>query len=93
MTKVKGLTAAFELEIEGYKCTLRKIDRATLKVVYAKMLKANGEMNLLDSGEIILNTCWLDGDKEIKDNDDLWVAACLKCVELIEQKEATIKKL
>lgn len=91
MAKTKA--AAFELEIDGYKCKLRKIDRATLKVVYSKMLKASGEMNLIDTGEIILNTCWLEGDKEIKENDDLWLAACLKCVELIEQKEASLKKL
>lgn len=89
----KTTAAAFELEIEGYKCKLRKIDRATLKVVYSKMLKATGEMNLIDTGEIILNTCWLEGDKEIKEEDDLWLAACLKCVELIEQKEASLKKL
>lgn len=89
----KTTAAAFELEIDGYKCRLRKIDRATLKVVYSKMLKASGEMNLIDTGEIILNTCWIDGDKEIKNNDDLWLAACLKCVELIEQKEASLKKL
>lgn len=92
-TKDKGSNAAYEIEVDGYSCRLRKIDRATLKVVYAKMLKATGEMNLVDTGEIILNTCWIDGDKEIKLNDDLWLAACLKCVELIEQKEAKLKKL
>ena len=86
-------SAAYELEIEGRKAKLRKIDRATLKVVYSKMLKANGEMNLIDSGEIILETCWLEGDKEIKENDELWLAACLKCVELIQQKEASLVKL
>lgn len=85
--------AAYEIEVEGFSCRLRAIDRNTLKVVYAKMLKATGEMNLIESGEIILNTCWVDGDKEIKQHDDLWLAACLKCVELIEQKEAKLKKL
>jgi hypothetical protein len=89
----KTTAAAYELEIEGYTCKLRKIDRQTLKVVYSKMLKATGEMNLIDTGEIILNTCWLEGDKQIKEDDDLWLAACLKCVELIEQKEASLKKL
>jgi hypothetical protein len=93
MANEKKRVAAYELEVGGYTCKLRKIDRATLKVVYSKMMKATGEMNLLDTGEIILETCWLEGDKEIKQNDDLWVGACLKCVELIDQKEASLKKL
>ena len=67
----KELNAYVEITVDKYKCRLRQMDRATLKLVYSKMLKDNGEMNLLDSGEIILNNCWIDGDKEIKEDDEI----------------------
>lgn len=85
--------AAYELEIDGFKCRLKAIDRFTLKVAYAKLVNASGQMNIIDAGELILNSCWLEGDKEIKEDDTLWASACMKCFELIEQKEATLKKL
>lgn len=85
--------AAYEIEVEGYKAQLRKPTRFDLKVVYAKLMRATGELNLIEAGEIMLTSCWISGDKEIKEDDNLFISACLKACELIEQKEATLKKL
>lgn len=89
----KDTKAAYEIEIEGFKCKLSKPTRHTLKIVYAKMLKADGSLNLIEGGEIMLNSCWIEGDKEIKANDDLFISACMAAVQLVEVKEATLKKL
>ena len=93
MSNTKHLKAAYELEVGGFKCRLKEPDRMILKIVYGKLTKMNGEMDTIGAGEIMLNSCWIDGDIEIKQNDGLFISACLKCVELIEQKEATLKKL
>lgn len=85
--------AAYEIEVEGYKCRLSEPTRQTLKIVYSKMLKADGSLNLIEGGEIMLNSCWIDGDKEIKEDDKLFVSACLSACQLIEVKEAKLKKL
>ena len=85
--------AFYEIEVDGFKCKLSKPTRQTLKIVYAKMLKADGSLNLLEGGEIMLNSCWVEGDKEIKEKDDLFLSACMAAVQLIEIKEASLKKL
>jgi len=43
--------------------------------------------------EIMLNSCWIDGDEEIKTDDSLFLAASSKLAELIEVKEAELVKL
>ena len=88
-----GKKAAYEIEVGGKKCKLSEPTRYVLKVVYSKLLKSNGDLNLVEAGEIILNSCWVSGDKEIKDDDSLFIAACLSAAELIETKEAKLKKL
>lgn len=85
--------AAYEIEVDGKKFRLSAPSRHVLKIVYAKLMRVSGELNLIEAGEIILNSCWVDGDPEIKTDDTLFIPACLKAAELIEQKEATLKKL
>jgi len=87
------LKAAYEIEVEGFTARLSEPTRQILKIVYAKMMKADGSLNLVEGGEIMLNSCWIDGDKEIKEDDQLFISACLSAVGLIETKEATLKKL
>jgi hypothetical protein len=41
----------------------------------------------------LLNQLWLDGDEEIKTDDDLFLAACSQLDDLMRVKEAEIKKL
>ena len=89
----KQTKAAYEIEVDGFTCKLAEPTRQVLKIVYAKMLKADGSLNLVEGGEIMLNSCWIEGDKEIKENDNLFISACLSACQLIEVKEAKLKKL
>ena len=43
--------------------------------------------------ETMLNQLWVDGDEEIKTDDALFFAAIQKMQEVLEVKEAEIKKL
>ena len=43
--------------------------------------------------EILLNNCWLAGDEEIKTDDALFLGVSTKLGELVEVKEAELKKL
>jgi hypothetical protein len=45
------------------------------------------------SGEILFESCWLGGDIELKELDELKVSCFGKLAELFKVKEATIKKL
>lgn len=89
----KVTTASYEIEVDGFKCKLSEPTRQVLKVVYSKMLKADGSLNLIEGGEIMLNSCWISGDKEIKEDDNLFISACLSACQLIEVKEAKLVKL
>lgn len=78
----------YEITIDGYTAYLKKPGRQ--EIGYAATIGANNPMAF---NEAILNTCWLDGDEEIKTNDDLFLAACGKISEIIEVKIAELKKL
>ena len=41
----------------------------------------------------LLNQLWVEGDEEIKTNDDCFFAACNTLDEVLKVKEAEIKKL
>ena len=43
--------------------------------------------------EILLNNCWIAGDEEIKKDDALFLGVSAKLADLIEVKEAELKKL
>ena len=90
----------FEIEVEGYRCYVRSFDRATMKCVLANLtMKLRGDSTeidagkMLDIGEIGIENCWLAGDEEIKQNDRLWIAACMQVGALFEFAEAKLAKL
>ncbi len=85
--------AKYVLEIEGFKAYLKGINRAVLETALGLIMPVHGQPKLITAGEMILNACWIDGDDEIKKDDELMVEACLQCVSLIERKSAIIKKL
>jgi len=85
--------AKFELEIEGLKCYLKGISRPVMEQALGLIMPTSGAPRLITAGELILNSCWVGGDEEIRKNDDLLMEACLKAVELIERKESSLKKL
>ena len=78
----------FELTVEDKTCILRK---PTVKDLSAAT--AVGQKDPFAFNRIILTNCWLAGDEEIKTNDDYFLAVSGKLGEIIEIKEAEIKKL
>lgn len=78
----------YEIIVEDKKCYLKSPDRKTLS--YAMTVGQNKPIEL---AEAILNNCWLGGDEEIKLNDQYFFAAASKIDELIQLKQAEIKKL
>lgn len=65
--------------------------KPNLKIISASSRFAND--NPVKSGEILFENCWLGGDQEIKDNDELKLTAITKINELFKVREADIKKL
>ena len=68
----------FQIETQGKSCIVRKPTRKEYSYV---------------SQETLLNQIWLDGDEEIKTNDDLFFAVCSQLEDVLAIKEAEIKKL
>ena len=85
--------AKYCLEIEDKKCYLKGMSRPILETALGLIMPTNGTPKLITAGEMILNACWLGGDEEIRKDDELLSEASLKCVELIERKNAVLKKL
>jgi hypothetical protein len=82
-----------EIEVEGFTCKLRKPDRGIYTRVIGLITPLAGkDPEIVRAGSLILESCWLSGDEELKTEDDLNISACLKAVELIEIKEANLKK-
>lgn len=67
---------------------LKKPDRKALSA--AAVL---GKTDPMKYNEVLLNNCWLGGDEEIKTNDELFLGVSSKLADLIEIKEAELKKL
>lgn len=78
----------FQLSVDDKVCYLKTPDRKALS--YAA---AAGASDPLKFNEIILKSCWLGGDEEIKTNDTLFMSVAAKIPELIQIKEAKLVKL
>lgn len=76
----------FEVTVEGKTCILRKPNRKDLS--YASVVKDPIKMS-----ETLLNRLWLGGDEEIKTDDELFMATVNVMEDVLEVKEAEIKKL
>lgn len=98
MEKLKAPSnAKYELEIEGTEGNhivfLSSIPRHILERALGLIMPMNGAPKMITAGEAILLGCWVGGDEVVKTDPDLFSEACLKCLELIERKNSTIKKL
>lgn len=80
--------SVFQLVVDGKTGYLHKPDRKTLS--YASTA---GQTDPLKFNEVLLKGCWLGGDEEICTDDELFLAASGKLGELIQVKEAELKKL
>lgn len=76
----------FEITVEDKSCILHRPTRKDLS--YASAVKDPIKMS-----EVMLNALWVAGDEEIKGDDSLFLAAIQKMQEILEVKEAEIKKL
>ncbi len=84
---------AYTIEVEDKKCFLKKPDRGVFSKVLPMMTSMTGEEpNMIVAGEIILRECMIGGDAEFLSEDDYILPACLKCLELFEMKQASLKK-
>ena len=76
----------FEITVEDKSCILHRPTRKDLS--YASAVKDPIKMS-----EVMLNALWVAGDEEIKEDDSLFLAAIQKMQDILEVKEAEIKKL
>ena len=78
----------FQVEVEGRVAYLKRPDRKVLGAA-----AVTGKNDPMKYNEVILNNCWLEGDEEIRTNDAMFLGVSAQLDEIIEIKEATIKKL
>lgn len=90
--KAEHPTIEYQFVVEDKIFYLRKIDRNTLQSAMGDMVPVRGKPKLIDAGELIINTCWVCGDEEIRSNDDYFIPACLQACGAIDQKAAFFKK-
>ena len=76
----------FEITVEGKGCILHRPTRQNLS--YVSVVKDPIKMS-----EAMLNQLWVAGDEDIKTDDSLVRAAIQKMQDVLEVKEAEIKKL
>lgn len=78
----------FIVEIEDKKAYLKRPSRKALSAAAVV-----GKSDPMKYNEVLLENCWLGGDEEIKTDDPLFLGASQILAELVEVKEATLKKL
>lgn len=76
----------YEISVEGKSCVLRKPNRKDLS--YVSVVKDPIQMS-----ETLMRQLWVDGDREILEDDQLFLAAIPKMEEVTRIKEAEVKKL
>lgn len=78
----------FAVTVGNSVCYLKRPTRKAIS--YASVA---GKNDPLKFNEVLLNDCWLGGDDRIKSDDTMFISASAKVAELIEVKEAELKKL
>ena len=76
----------YMIETQGKSCIIRKPNRRDLSYVSV-------EKDPIKMQTALLNQLWIEGDEEIKTNDDYFFAACNTLDVVLKVKEAEIKKL
>lgn len=80
----------FMVKVEDKLAVVRKPGRKDLS--FATAGSSQGR-DALKFAEILLKQCWIDGDKEIMEDDDYFLGAVPTLEALAENKKAEIKKL
>lgn len=77
-----------------YKCEIKgQINRDTLETALGLIRPNSGLPKPLTAGKEILLNNWVSGDKEIKENDELLIAACTACYYIVQMKGSKLKKV
>lgn len=76
----------FELTIEDKSCIIRRPTRQEFSFV-------SGIKDPIQLSETLLKQLWLEGDKEILEDDAYFLPAISHLDEVLKQKEASVKKL
>lgn len=101
MTTAKQQEQTYTIRVDAsdrgktYECTIKKPDLNVIKTVMALMTpipEMNKQMDSIGAGQWIIETCWIEGDEEIKTDVDLLVPASLQAVSLVNIYDAAIKK-
>lgn len=77
----------FEISVDGKVGFIKKPDRKTLSYAMTE-----AQTNPLGFAEIILENGWLGGDEAIKTDDSLFLAAAGQIDQVVQIKEAEVKK-
>ncbi len=78
----------FKLTVEDKCCIMRTPSRKELS--YASK---SSEKDPLSFNDVILKSCFVAGDTEIRDNDAYFLGASQKLADLVQVKQATLEKL
>lgn len=78
----------YSVTVDGKTAYLKRPDRRGLSAA-----AVIGKTDPIKYNETLLNNCWLGGDDEIKTDDSLFLGASAVLAELVEIKEASLKKL
>lgn len=77
----------YAVTVDGSICYLKKPNRATMSHM------ATLSSNPIRANEVLLNDTWLAGDESIKTDDDKFFGVTSQLAQIIEIKEAELKKL
>lgn len=80
------------IEVEDKNALLRPIDPETLSN-YSMMLVLPEAGGLTAATRYILEELWLDGDEDIRDNDDYFMSAMVQVQHVMEQKKSRFIRL
>jgi hypothetical protein len=78
----------FKITVDGKIAYLRKPNRKDLS--YLSVVAKN---DYIKANEILLNSCWLGGDEEIKTNDEFFLSAIAQLGNMIKVKGSELEKL
>lgn len=85
-----GDTRVVEVVVDGKKAIMHKPSRTDLSYAIAGSSQGADTVKFV---ELLMRQCWIDGDREILEDDDYFLAAMPVVQRLAEVKEAEIKKL
>ena len=85
--------AVYQIEVEDKVCYLKEPDRATTEIVLGLVANPYKEPQFLRAGEIVLLKCWVGGDMEIQKDEKYLLPAAQRALNIVEVKQAKLKKL